>query len=213
VRAAAGPTAGLAVACAAAALVGCGGRSSTLGPGTPTPSSSLSAPPDAQGSREAPPAGPPTDDLGLPPHVPLHARSGARARDVAVIRRWIDELRAGRVEQAAREFNLPSRFQNGTPVLWLTLPGDRIEANRGFNCGGRLVTAGGAGAYVVISLRLVERPGARCGSWVGHTARAAIRVDHGAIVEFYRLPDDPRVIPTRLIPHPGPMQDERGPAA
>jgi hypothetical protein len=38
---------------------------------------------------------------------------------------------------------------------------------------------------------LTQRPGGNCGTGAGKTARGAVRVAHGRIVEWYRLPDDP----------------------
>jgi hypothetical protein len=43
----------------------------------------------------------------------------------------------------------------------------------------------------VLVFVLTQRPGGDCGTGTGHTARGAIRVAHGQIVEWYRLPDDP----------------------
>jgi hypothetical protein len=218
VRAVRGVSAVLAAAAVGAALGGCAGHDA----GASSAKARVAAPPPtatdpATGStrpvqREAPPAGPPADDFGLPPHVPARATGAARSGDLRIIRRWLAALRAGHIRRAAESFRLPSRFQNGTPVLWLSVPAERISANETLTCGARLLDAGASGAYVIVRLRLVTRPGARCGRLRGRTARAAIRVAFASIVEYYRLPTDPRVAPVRLVPHPGPASSGPGPS-
>ena len=82
----------------------------------------------------------------------------------------------------------------------LTVPADRVTATLAMPCGPRLTSAGGFGAYVVATLRLEPRPGARCGSARRRVARLAIRIGHRRITELYRLPTDPRRQPVRTRP-------------
>jgi hypothetical protein len=187
---------------AAGGLVGCGGDArprDVLVPGAPAVDSVGPASTPVPAGRRPPP-GPPSDDLGLPPNVPLRAVGPARAADLVVVRRWLRALRRGDVASASDWLNLPTRYQNGGGVQMLTVPADRVAATRTLPCGPRLAGAGGFGAFVVARLRLRHRPGARCGSAGGHVARLAIRVGHGRITELYRLPTDPRRPPARTRP-------------
>ena len=108
-----------------------------------------------------------------------------------VIRRWLATLRRGDTHGAARFFAIPSRFQNGTPVLTVRNEVERIAVNAALPCGARMAHAGGAGAYTIVLYVLVRRPGADCSSGVGAHARGAVRVARGHITEWYRLPDAP----------------------
>ena len=58
-------------------------------------------------------------------------------------------------------------------------------------CGAKIKQANGPKPFVVLVFTLTQRRGGECGTGVGQTARGAIRVAHGQIVEWYRLPDDP----------------------
>ena len=86
---------------------------------------------------------------------------------VRVIRRWLATLRRGDTHGAARFFALPSRFQNGTPVLLVDTELKRIAVNEALPCGARMGGAGGAGAYTIVVYVLMRRPGGDCGSGVG----------------------------------------------
>jgi hypothetical protein len=137
------------------------------------------------------PARPPADPLALPAGVPQVATGRADPAAVRVIRRWLATLRRGDTHRAARFFALPSRFQNGTPVLTVDSNVERIAINEALPCGARMAHAGGAGPYTIVDYLLVRRPGGDCGTGVGHHARGAVRVARGRITEWYRLPDEP----------------------
>ena len=142
-------------------------------------------------TQPAQPAQPARDPLALPPQVPQVATGPADPAAVRVIRRWLATLRRGDTRGAARFFAIPSRFQNGTPVLTVRNEVERIAVNAALPCGARMAHAGGAGAYPNVVYVLVRRPGADCGSGVGAHARGAVRVARGHITEWYRLPDTP----------------------
>src|SRR5215218_8957988 len=89
------------------------------------------------------------DPLALPPQVPKVATGPADPAAVRVIRRWLTTLRRGDTHAAARFFALPSRFQNGTPVLIVDSEVERIAINEALPCGARMASAGGAGAYTI----------------------------------------------------------------
>jgi hypothetical protein len=173
------PMRALASTLALVALAGCGGSSS------PRPAPRI----------EPPARTTPLDDtrlrlqLRLPARVPLRATGKARPGDVRVVRRWLDELRAGHVAAAARLFAVPSRFQNLSSLSIIRSRRDAEAINRSLPCGARLLSAGGAGGFVVYRARLTERPGGACGTGTGASARGAILVRHHRIVEWYRLPD------------------------
>ena len=134
---------------------------------------------------------PQRSDLELPPGVPERATGPADAEARRVINAWLRALRRGDVERAARYFALPSKFQNVTPVLTVDSERERIAINLSLPCGAKAVDMGAAGPYTIVTFKLTKRPGGDCGSGVGGTARGAIRVEHGKIKEWYRLPDEP----------------------
>jgi hypothetical protein len=140
---------------------------------------------------------PGTDDLrvrevGPEPEPPKRGKP-TRA-EVGVIRAWANALRAGRVNQAARFFAVPTTVLDGTNPQ-RTLPDlDAIRAfNRGLPCGAKLVgTTRGEGSYVVATFRLTERRGPRpgpCGAGVGHLADTAFLIKKRHIVSWLRQPD------------------------
>jgi hypothetical protein len=143
----------------------------------------------------------------------VRATGPARASDVRVIEQWLAARRRGDVRRESRSWRLPSLFQDGTPVITVSQAGQRLAVMASFRCGASLERAGGAGAYVVTRLRLMPRPGARCGAATGHAIRAAIRVGYGQISEYYRLPADPRREPRRVAPHPAPGGSPFSPSA
>ena len=132
------------------------------------------------------------------------AADRAAEGDTRVIRGWVAALRDGDVERAAGFFALPSRVQNGTPVVTLRSRRDAILFNEALPCGAVLTEARPHAGFVITRVRLTRRPGADCGTGVGGSARNAIRVRGGKIVEWYRLPDEPRA---PLPPDPGPAPD------
>jgi hypothetical protein len=130
-------------------------------------------------------------DLRLPAHVPRRAEGAADRASVRVIARWLRVLRRGEEARAARFWATGAKFQNATPVLTIDTPIEKLAIQKSLPCGARIKTAGGPAPFVVLVFVLTERRGGNCGSGVGHTARGAIRVSGGRIIEWYRLPDDP----------------------
>ena len=172
----------------AMAAAGCGGsgNSSTGANGTSSTGTAAQA---------APPPDPHVV-LGIPEKVPLAATGPARAEARRVITAWLRALRHGHVIRAAHYFALPSTFQNGTPVLTVDTEKKRRAVNKALPCGAIATAMGGAGAYTIVTFKLVARPGGNCGTGVGNQARGAIKVLKGHIKEWYRLPDEaPRRTP------------------
>jgi hypothetical protein len=134
---------------------------------------------------------PPRSDLALPVGVPDRPTGPAAADAKHVINGWLRALRRGDISAAAHYFALPSKFQNGTPVLTIDQEEERIAITLSFACGARAVAMGAAGPYTIVTFRLTDRPGAMCGTGVGARARGAIRVAGRRIREWYRLPDRP----------------------
>ena len=123
-------------------------------------------------------------------------RQGKPTHDeVSVIRGWADALRAGRVNQAARFFAIPTIVLDGTnPQRRLPSMTAVRNFNRGLPCGARLVkTIRGKGSFVVATFRLTERPGpGRCGGGVGRLADTAFLIERRHIVQWLRGPDPPQ---------------------
>jgi hypothetical protein len=142
--------------------------------------------------------------LALPARVPLRSSGRAPAQEVRVVRDWLDRLRRGDVEGAARLFAVPSRFQNISSIQIIHSLHDAELINASLPCGARLVSAGGAGGFVVYRAELTERPGGSCGAGTGDPVRGAILIRAGHIVEWYRLPD-------RDIGEPGSLPALTGP--
>lgn len=130
-------------------------------------------------------------DLLIPEHVPRIARGSADPAAVRVIARWLGALRGGHEARAARYWATGAKFQNDSPVLTIDTPLEKLAIQRSLPCGAKIRSAGGAKGFVVLLFVLTERPGGLCRTGAGHTARGAIRVAGGKIVEWYRLPDDP----------------------
>jgi hypothetical protein len=129
--------------------------------------------------------------LLLPAHVPRQAHGPADRAKVRVIARWLRALRSGDEAGAARYWATGAKFQNATPVLTIDTPIEKLAIQKSLPCGAKIRQAGGPDPFVVLVFVLTNRPGGNCGSGTGATARGAIRVAHGRIVEWYRLPDDP----------------------
>jgi len=176
------------VALVAAAASGCGGDEKPRGVDP------------AVAAQEQRDTAAPVDDLALPDGVPQEETGPADRRQTRVIRAWLRALSRGDVERAARFFALPSKFQNGTPVLTIDSRVERLAINRSFPCGARAVHTGGAGSFTIVVFRLLERPGGACGPGTGEKARGAIRVTNGKIREWYRLPDGPQAPPAPAGP-------------
>jgi hypothetical protein len=133
----------------------------------------------------------PNADLRIPAHVPRRAKGAADAASVRVIAKWLTVLRRGDEIKAASFWATGAKFQNDTPVLTIDTPIEKLAIQKSLPCGARIKQAGGPQPFVVLVFVLTPRPGGDCGTGVGQTARGAIRVAHGKIVEWYRLPDDP----------------------
>ena len=151
--------------------------------------------------REAEPSVP-GGSLALPPEVPLKATGAGDPRAIKVIRLWTDALRRSDVDRASALWAVPSKVQNGTPVLTLATFADVRLFNDSLSCGSQLVSALGArNGFTVAVFKLTDRPGADCGTGTGNHARTAILVRGGRIAEWYRLPDDAEA-PRRPAPAP-----------
>jgi hypothetical protein len=133
----------------------------------------------------------PNADLRIPAHVPRRAHGPADRASVRVIAHWLRVLRHGEEAKAARLWATGAKFQNDTAVLTIDTPIEKLAVQKSLPCGAFIKHAGGPAPFVVLVFVLTERPGGFCGTGTGHTARGAIRVAHGRIVEWYRLPDDP----------------------
>lgn len=145
---------------------------------------------NASGTQTAPAR--PGNPLELPASVPRKPTRDADRSQVSVVRRWARALRAGDIEAASALWAVPSRVQNGTPVLKLSSKRDVRIFNGTLPCGSVVTSAGAAGDdFTIATVRLTRRKGANCDSGAGATARTAIRVQDGRISEWYRLPDDP----------------------
>lgn len=171
---------------ALAILAGCGGGATHLSPSAHRPAAKR-APTDTQIRH----------GLLLPDRVPVRATGPAPAAQVAVVRGWLDDLRAGNVAAAARRFAVPSRFQNFNDIVFIRSARQARAVTASLPCGAKLTSAGAANGYVVYDARLTDRPGGGCGSGTGAVVRGAVLVRHGRMVEWYRLPD---VVPPREVP-------------
>jgi len=133
----------------------------------------------------------PNADLRIPNHVPRRAAGQADRSSVNVIAKWLKVLQSGDEAGAARYWATGAKFQNSTPVLTIDTPIEKLAIQKSLPCGAKIKQANGPKPFVVLVFTLTQRRGGDCGTGVGQTARGAIRVAHGQIVEWYRLPDDP----------------------
>ena len=129
----------------------------------------------------------------LPARIPLEGTGPGDPAAIEVIRLWSDAMRRSEVKAASALWAVPSKVQNGTPVIPLASATDVQAFNGSLSCGSQLVSARGAegSAFTVVDFKLAMRPGADCGTGTGQRARTAILVRDGKIAEWYRLPDDP----------------------
>ncbi len=173
------PRAFVMIAACALALSACGGSSDKGRSARKPPAATV-----PQGGAASP--------LELPAGVPSKPTGRADPEQVNVIRAWSEALRKGDVAAASATWAVPSKVQNGSPVLTLSSRSDVRIFNDALSCGSVVTSAGGAkGGFTIATVRLTQRAGADCGSGTGHSARTAILVRDGKIVEWYRLPDDP----------------------
>jgi len=188
----------VALVVAATVLQACGKSSPLDQAQTPAAEPRTTAPDRAP--RRATPA--PRDPLRLPAGVPVTASRVADPAQANVIRAWAAALRSGDIAAANALWAAPAKVQNGTPVLVLSSRAAIGLFNGSLPCGSVVTSAGGAaGGFTIATVRLTRRRGARCDA-AGATARTAIRVRGGKIVEWYRLPDDPDA-PDQPAPPPG----------
>lgn len=161
-------------------LAGCGGGGTTTLTIDGTVGGSTTGAPGTAPSPKA---------FGLPSAVPT--RAGGRPADPVsrrVITKWLGALSGGQIQRAARFFAVPAKVQNGTRVLTLRSPADRIVFNDAFPCGARATRMRRAArGFTIVDFVLTERVGGDCMGGAGGRARSAIRVVRGHIAEWYRL--------------------------
>lgn len=163
----------------------------------------------ARTARTAPARPAPQAVPGLPRGVPQRSTSAADPAQAKVIRAWTDALRGGDVAAASALWAVPSKAQNGTPLVSLRSRAAVALFQSSLPCGARVTaTAGAPRDFTIVTVRLTERRGANCGSGAGASARTAIRVLDGKITEWYRLPDDPNAPSPRPSPEPAGGADE-----
>ena len=131
----------------------------------------------------------------------------ADAGEVAVIKRWADELRAGDIVAASERFALPSVVQNGAGPLRLTSRGQVEAFNRSLPCGARLTAATSLGKYTIAAFVLTERPGeGMCGNGVGEQAKSVgqqgVAGEDGLITQWRRVVDTDRAPTPDQAPTP-----------
>jgi hypothetical protein len=110
-----------------------------------------------------------------------------------VVRDWADTLRRGDVSGAAGYFAVPSVVANGSAPVRLSSRLAIRRFNASLPCGARLIdTQPAPQGFLIATFLLTERPGAgECGSGTGHSARTAVRVRDGRIVDWLRVQDIP----------------------
>jgi hypothetical protein len=130
------------------------------------------------------------DPAVLPPgRVPRRGSGPAEPRSAHVIRGWLRELRRGHIRRAASYFAIPSKFQNGTPVLTLDSRLEVLAVNISLPCGAVATRMVRSGEFTIVRFRLTERANGDCRGGAGNTTGGAIRVAEGKIQEWYRLYD------------------------
>ena len=190
--------AALVLASCATAAVGCGG-----GGDDPAPARHAAAqsPPSAKPAPR--PQGQGLDPAILPPrNIPRRGTERADPQAARVIRAWLTALRHGHIRRAASYFAIPSKFQNGTPVLTLDSTIEVLAVNVSLPCGAVATSMRAAGEFTIVRFRLTERTNGDCRGAAGNTTGGAIRVARGKIREWYRLydPDEKGPPPVRIDP-------------
>jgi hypothetical protein len=164
----------------AALLSACGGSGDGADKAGVTTATTQTTPPNDQLHRA----------LDLPSRVPLEATGSADPAQAKVIRAWADALRGGDVKGASAQWGVPAKFQNASPLVKLHDRADVRAFNASLPCGAIVTSTRGAPrGFTIVTFQLVKRPGADCGKGAGNSARTAILVRGGKIVEWYRLPD------------------------
>lgn len=133
-----------------------------------------------------PPSGPPP-----PSTKSLTAKEPVTRTEARVIRGWSSQLRHGHVGRAARYFALPAVVANGFDPVTISTRKEARQFNKLLPCGAVVTRLQRQVHHLVLTtFRLVDRtgPGAHhCGG--GGTAKSALRVKHGLITQWYRVPD------------------------
>jgi hypothetical protein len=144
------------------------------------------------------------DPAVLPPRsIPRHGTDKADPHAIRVIRRWLSALSRGDIPRAASYFAIPSRFQNGTPVLHLDSRTEVLAVNVSFPCGAIATRFTASGRFTLVRFKLTERTNGDCHGAAGHTTGGAIRVVRGRIREWYRLYDPEEEMPGPAAIDPG----------
>jgi limonene-1,2-epoxide hydrolase len=137
---------------------------------------------------------------GAPADEATEVPGDADPEDVAVIKDWVDTLRRGDVEGAARYFAIPSTAENGPTLIRIESPDDARRFNESLPCGAVLVRAEAAGEFTSATFRLTERPGPGvCGPGAGETAQTAFVIEDHKIVEWRRVATGGRQAPSETI--------------
>jgi hypothetical protein len=111
----------------------------------------------------------------------------ANPTDVAVIKEWVDTLRAGDVDGAAELFALPSVAENGV-LLHIQNRDDARMFNASLPCGAVLIRAETQGDFTTATFKLTERPGpGTCGSGAGEHAQTSFVIEDGKITQWRRV--------------------------
>jgi hypothetical protein len=128
------------------------------------------------------------DSNGSAPQAPEQSVPGdANPADVAVIKEWVDTLRAGDVDGAAELFALPSVAENGV-LLRIRNRDDARMFNASLPCGAVLIRAETEGDFTTATFKLTERPGpGTCGSGAGEHAQTSFVIEDGKITQWRRV--------------------------
>ena len=114
-------------------------------------------------SQAAPLSPTPQGPRDLPARIPLEGTVPGDPAAIKVIRLWSEAMRRSDVKAASALWAVPSKVQNGTPVLPLASAGDVRTFNGSLSCGSQLVSGLGAkgSAFIVAEFKLTKRPGRR----------------------------------------------------
>lgn len=115
------------------------------------------------------------------------AETPGDAPEVAVVRAWSADVRAGDVGAASDRFDLPATVSNSGPPTRLVSRRAVRYFNETLPCGAVVATIRHAGDAVVARLRLTERPGGSCGAGAGQEVTVAFLVRDGRIAAWRRL--------------------------
>ncbi len=125
-------------------------------------------------------------------------KGAAVSGDNSVVRSWADTLRRGDLDGAAALFAVPTRVQNGTPLLELRSRAAIRDFNHALPCGARVLRTVRDHGYLIATFRLVDRvgPGAMhpCRG-KGAEASTAFKIVAGHIAEWRRVPTPVEQVP------------------